>query len=409
MILPRNSAALALASLVNTASSLATYSPGPKYSLGLPPSTVSSGSGDIYFQLSAPDTYQWVGLGIGQEMAGANIFVMYTDGTGNVTISARNGGAGHVEPQVDNTLDVVLLEGSGVVGGNIIANVKCTNCASKLSSTTTTSSNWIAAWNLGSAIDSTSDSYVLNQHSLNNHESFTFDLTAATISSDTNPFISASSASPTSPTSGTASGSIPAETGSSSSGSSTISQTNVFDYDKAHGIIMGVTVVLLFPIGALFMRLVGNAMLHAVLQIFSLLALIVGFGLGVKLAHLKFYLWNNAHTRFGLALFILFLIQPVIGLIHHRSYLRTQKRGIFGQIHTWYGRALLILGVINGGLGLQLAANTRGGEIAYGVVAGVMAIFYLFVIGVVGFRKGKGGGKVERGEETTELGPVGRR
>ena len=52
---------------------------------------------------------------------------------------------------------------------------------------------------------------------------------------------------------------------------------------------MGVTVVLLFPIGALFMRLVGNAMLHAVLQVFSLLALIVGFGLGVKLAKLKFY------------------------------------------------------------------------------------------------------------------------
>jgi len=58
-------------------------------------------------------------------MAGANIFVMYADGTGNVTISARNGGAGHVEPQVDNTLDVVLLEGSGIVDGNIIANVKC--------------------------------------------------------------------------------------------------------------------------------------------------------------------------------------------------------------------------------------------------------------------------------------------
>jgi len=69
----------------------------------------------------------------------------------------------------------------------------------------------------------------------------------------------------------------------------------------------------------------------------------------------------------------------------------------------------LILGVINGGLGLQLAANTRGGEIAYGVVAGLMAIFYLFVIGVVGFRKGRGEGKVERGVEATELSPMGRK
>jgi hypothetical protein len=158
-----------------------------------------------------------------------------------------------------------------------------TNCASKLSSTTTTSSSWIAAWNLGSAIDSTDDSYYLNQHSTENHEQFTFDLTSATISSDTNPFISSS----TNGTS-TASTSVPTETGTSS-GSSTISQTNIFDYEKAHGIIMGVTVVLLFPIGALFMRLFGSALLHAALQIFSLIALVVGFGLGIKLAKLKFY------------------------------------------------------------------------------------------------------------------------
>lgn len=32
----------------------------------------------------------------------------------------------------------------------------------------------------------------------------------------------------------------------------------------------------------------------------------------------------------------------------------------------------MILAVINGGLGLKLAANTTGGEIAYGVVAGVV-------------------------------------
>jgi hypothetical protein len=60
-------------------------------------------------------------------MAGASIFVMYADGAGNVTISARDGGQGHVEPQQSASLQsgVTLLAGSGIVNGRMIANVYC--------------------------------------------------------------------------------------------------------------------------------------------------------------------------------------------------------------------------------------------------------------------------------------------
>jgi len=40
----------------------------------------------------------------------------------------------------------------------------------------------------------------------------------------------------------------------------------------------------------------------------------------------------------------------------------------------------MILAVVNGGLGLKLAANTKHGEIAYGVVAGVIALVYALVV-----------------------------
>jgi len=56
----------------------------------------------------------------------------------------------------------------------------------------------------------------------------------------------------------------------------------------------------------------------------------------------------------------------------------------------------MILAVVNGGLGLQLAGNSRTGEIVYGVLAGVMAVLYTVVVvvkrkGPVGFgRKGDG-------------------
>ena len=59
------------------------------------------------------------------------------------------------------------------------------------------------------------------------------------------------------------------------------------DYHKSHGIIMGVVVALLFPLGAMFMRLGGNAWVHGAIQIFSLAALIAGFGIGVKLAQMS--------------------------------------------------------------------------------------------------------------------------
>jgi hypothetical protein len=52
---------------------------------------------------------------------------------------------------------------------------------------------------------------------------------------------------------------------------------------------MGTTVVLLFPFGAMYMRLGGGAWMHGALQIFSLCALISGFGLGIKLAQFRGY------------------------------------------------------------------------------------------------------------------------
>ena len=60
-------------------------------------------------------------------MAQAVIFVMYADGAGNVTISGRAGGGGHVEPQLDSELmaGVTLLAGSGIVNGKMVANVHC--------------------------------------------------------------------------------------------------------------------------------------------------------------------------------------------------------------------------------------------------------------------------------------------
>ncbi|KAG0649647.1 hypothetical protein D0Z07_4061, partial [Hyphodiscus hymeniophilus] len=400
----------------STTSALSSYTPitsGPKYQVGVPTgsSISSSSAGTIYFSLSAPSTYQWVGLGIGKQMAGSHIFVMYADGNGNVTISARDGNQGEVEPVFDSSLasGVELLEGSGISNGVMTANVKCTTCT-LLSSATSSSSPWICAWNQGNPIDSTSETFTLNQHGPTSMRQFTFDLSAASLSSDTNPFVSSasspsgpSSISPSSPSSTSAAGS------DSDSGSSTVgpSPQTIIEYEKAHGIIMGITVVLLFPLGATYVRLFGNASLHAILQLFSLVALICGFGLGIKLAKMTDYLYKSTgrtHTVFGTVIVALFLIQPFLGFFHHYKFKKTGGRSPVSYMHIWYGRILMTLAVINGGLGLKLADNTRDGKIIYGVVSGVVACLYIaFVLSKRKTKAPFGFGKEKSGSGLMEM------
>lgn len=69
-------------------------------------------------------------------------------------------------------------------------------------------------------------------------------------------------------------------------------------------------------------------------------------------------------------------LQPILGWLHHQQYVKTQSRGVFSHFHIWFGRALMILGNINGGLGLQATNQSQPFIIAYSVLAVVVAIVY---------------------------------
>jgi hypothetical protein len=58
-------------------------------------------------------------------MTGANIFMIYANAAGtNVTLSPRLG-TGNQQPSADTTAEVALLDGSGISGGMMVANVRC--------------------------------------------------------------------------------------------------------------------------------------------------------------------------------------------------------------------------------------------------------------------------------------------
>lgn len=234
----------------------------------IPEAAASSGSGNIYFQLKAPDTYTWVGLGIGSGMRGADIFIMYQDGSGNVTLSTRDG-VGEVMPEHVERSDVELLEGSGVMTdeGYMVANVRCGDCADRLDMAGT--NDWIAAWQSGDALNSADPAETITIH--DGEAELQIDFAGALVASESDPFSNS--------TDGGTVQNEP-ETEATGGGSGT-------DYDSillAHGIIMTIVFVGLYPLGALLMPLLGNWLVHASFQIIAFLLMWAGFALGYMYA-----------------------------------------------------------------------------------------------------------------------------
>ncbi|KAK3987735.1 hypothetical protein QBC44DRAFT_245152 [Cladorrhinum sp. PSN332] len=359
------------------------------FSVGVPVSSAQSNSGNIYFQIKAPSGFSWVALGTGSQMSGSNIFVMYTDGQGNVTVSPRLG-TSYSEPQWDQSstaAQLTLLAGSGVGSdGSVTANVACSNCQSWSGgdmSLQGTSVPWIAAWRSGSALATTNKGARITQHGSTTR--FNLDLTQATINSDSNPFIASRNSSGDSDSgSDSGSGSGGGSGSSPGTGSGIIVNEGVSSSGTilaAHGIIGALVMAVLYPLGSLLMPLLGHWWVHGAWQMVSFCLMWVAFGLGVQSAKSRGILFDQAHTILGTVVICLFAVQPALGYIHHRQYVEIQGRSAVSYVHIWLGRALMILGVVNGGLGLRLSQERDSLVIAYGVVAGIIFLCYFLAKG----------------------------
>lgn len=75
------------------------------------------------------------------------------------------------------------------------------------------------------------------------------------------------------------------------------------------------------------------------------------------------------------------VVQPILGWIHHRNYVKYERRTKVSYGHIWFGRALMFIGIINGGTGLQLSGASSGPIIAYSVIGAI--VFSIYTGGVV--------------------------
>lgn len=219
-------------------------------------------------------------------MAGSNIFLMYQDGKGNLTLSPRTG-VSYTEPKLDTSdtaARLTLLAGSGVSsdGETMTANVACSNCQSWSGgemSLTSASAGWIGAWKAGSSLATTDQAATISHH--DDHTQFKVDLTKASVSSDDNPFTtSRNSEGGGGSGSGSGTGSSGGPDGSSPGG---VTETGGFQKPTmlvAHGVIMAVVFVVVYPVSSMAMPFFGRWWLHAACQTVGFSLMWAGFALG---------------------------------------------------------------------------------------------------------------------------------
>ncbi|OQO04792.1 hypothetical protein B0A48_09716 [Cryoendolithus antarcticus] len=333
------------------------------FSLNIPQQSTSSGPGDIFFQLSAPTTYSWVALAQGTMMSNANMFLMHSSASGkNVTLSPRMA-PGHQMPVFNDAADITLLEGSGISNGIMTANVRCRNCTKWTTgemSLQDSSTAWLYAHLQGQPVNSDDKTVPISKH--DGEGGFQWDLSHATGGPDVNPFTSAG-----------------ANVTSSSSAAGIQTNTRMA---QAHGALASIAFVALFPTGAILVRLANFRELvwaHGGLQVFSYAIFATAGGLGIFIGNQDASL-QEPHAIIGMILLGALFFMPLAGTIHHRLYQKLQGRTLWSYAHIFTGRIGVVLGMINGGLGLQLANTGRAYITVYSVFAGLMGAIYVSVM-----------------------------
>ena len=251
---------------------------------------------------------------------------------------------------------------------------------------TSSSGSWIYAYRSGDSLDTDDTDASIRQHS--DEGVFDFDFAAARddVSASANPFAAESDATV-----------VETSTLSDSSSPDSERQRRIL---IAHGVLASLVFVMLLPIGAISVRVLSSPWLvkfHAAWQIFAMLVYVAGFGLGVYIADELAYVsppphipspslpppplniilkLDNHHPVIGMVIFGVLFFQPILGQLHHSAFKKKGVRTLWSHAHIWLGRTIILVGIVNGGLGLRLADNTTVGKIVYAVVAALMGLAY---------------------------------
>ena len=206
-------------------------------------------------------------LGFGSQMKGALMFVAYAaqstaPGGFDITLSPRLG-TGHAQPKYDSSIDIKLLKGSGIINGTYVVNAQCTNCRTwKGGSLNVKSTDQPMIYAFGDTdenVKSNDKNATIQQHEVNGN--FKINMVQAT----GNPGVPVN---------------VNRATGTTGGETTVDSRLSI----QLHAIFMVGSFVVLFPLGAVVLRVFEKVVLHYVNQTFGALCVLIGFGLGIHIS-----------------------------------------------------------------------------------------------------------------------------
>lgn len=302
-------------------------------------------NGDLYFHMSGPSKYSWLAWGVGKEMPNALMFVMYqAEGGNGVTLSPRVAIHGESEPSYWPAITCEQTGSSSNDPSMMSVDTVCRNASTwEYGSIDLTSADQPYMFAFGPDVKLESDSLSAPMIRHVKYGNFGMDMKQATVNT---------------------SGSVPQPNASGKYVS--INSSSAYGIKRevpwlgvAHGVIAVFAYVFLFPLGAALLRLSSKVpvRLHYICQTIAGILVLIGFGLGIAAAreYNRSRDYNTAHEIIGLILISFSVIQYTGGAVHHIIVKKTGYKSPIGKIHMYLGFCIIILAMINGGLGLRLA------------------------------------------------------
>ncbi|TKA22608.1 hypothetical protein B0A50_08297 [Salinomyces thailandicus] len=361
---------------------------------------------DVYFHLSYPAVTEWMAVGFGEKMQGALMLIAYpsSNGTG-MTLSPRLG-IGNTEPEHTKDIKCELIWEDELVKANIVANGVGANKNTKMMTVDAVCRD-ATTWKTGklnydysndasddapsysktttpfiyalgpslhggpgghhTGLQSNSPAAGLERHSYYGH--FTLDLSQATANTSSagiprgnNPYDNRLYVSEYAANAATGPG-----------------KTDHYPAPYIHGVIMCLCFVIIFPLGALLLRLLPRVLPHTILQTigFILVTMATAGGIVISRLYVRSKNFTSGHQVLGILIFIALIFQLGLGILHHRSFKKHKQGTLMGKVHLFLGPLAILLGIINAPIGFVLAGNSHLG-IPYAIAVIIIALLFLF-------------------------------
>ncbi|KAL7799021.1 hypothetical protein V8C37DRAFT_366290 [Trichoderma ceciliae] len=331
----------------------------PDGSLAFAFTVPDNGNTDVYFSLRVSTDRSWGAIGLGSDdMPGALYLILYRskNNQDNVTFSPRLA-YGNYEPKYYPDLKFEAISGTGVKGGYMTFNAVCSeHCRSWPAGGTSkgyidvSSPNQQAIYALGPKESFSDDELDANLKMHSEHGTFTIDMKRTQGRAD-----------------------LPVLTKDSVSEGTTLNSRSTGDFDwkaATHAAFMVFSFMLLFPLGAVLIRMEKWAKFHKFNQTFALALVLAGlvFGILTSFNYQRSRGFHSLHQVLGFMIVLLLLIQLAVGILHHLKWRKTKQPTLFGKIHLWNGRIVLTVGAVNGYIGFGFALDRKYALIVLGIV-----------------------------------------